>query len=669
MDRATSEIQLKKLFQIDRFYDEQWETIQKILQGERVLLINKTGFGKSLCFQFPAAVMEGTAIVFTPLIALMRDQVKRLKRLGISANAIHSEQSEEVNNRVLELAMRGRTKILYISPERQESKAWNRVVKNLKISLVVIDEAHCISTWGHDFRPAFKNIVKLVNLLPAKVPLLATTATAPLKVEQDIAAQIKGKFHIQRGSLIRSNLALHVIEVKTEEEKMQWLGKNLEKLEGTGILYTGTRADAETYARWLQYLKIPAISYHAGLSQASRIEIEEGLLENRWKCVVSTNALGMGMDKPDIRFIIHTQIPQSPIHYYQEIGRAGRDNKPAIVILFFQPDDRKLPEYFIKNSKPSVSKYEIVMALIKNGPIGERAIMKAAKLNQHQFRNIKTDLLAQGIIKEAVEKGHIKYIPVQKAPPLQTENFEAVRQTQLQDLENMIDYVYTTGSRMQYLCSFLNDPSTENLSNCDNTSLNPFPIHNDELWTQRLEEFRESHYPVLKHKSNYLRLEDGVAASYYEVTSVRKAIEKSKYETFEDFPDFLVNMVLKAYRKKYRKETFDLILYVPPTVSGDQVKNFSEKIANALRIPLSHDLTRTPLSPGKQKEKDTFSRINEQALTFTYKNPETLKGKNILLIDDISNSGRTINEIGKLLTKEGAYKISPLVIAKVNKPY
>ncbi len=317
MTRLEAEIILQQHFKLSRFYDNQWESIDRILKGERVLLIEKTGFGKSLCFQFPATVFKGTTVIFSPLIALMRDQVKKLSALGISAKCINSEQTPEENSQIINEAVRGEIKILYIAPERQENNEWIEATRQMNLSMVVVDEAHCISVWGHDFRPAFRRIINLVKILPRGFPVLASTATATKRVEQDIVRQIGGNPTIVRGDLMRDNFRLFVIKVSSEDEKLNWLGRNMEKFPGSGILYTGTKVDTEIYSKWFEYLKIPSIGYNAGLDSASRIAIENGLMNNQWKCVISTNALGMGIDKPDIRYIIHTQIPQSPVHYYQ----------------------------------------------------------------------------------------------------------------------------------------------------------------------------------------------------------------------------------------------------------------------------------------------------------------------------------------------------------------
>ncbi len=304
--------------------------------------------------------------------------------------------------------------------------------------MVVVDEAHCISVWGHDFRPAFRRIINLVKLLPRNLPVLATTATATEGVQKDIVEQMGAGLQVIRGNLLRDNFSLYVIKVNSDEEKMAWLAKHHKELEGTGILYTGTRSEAESYSRWLEFMGISSIGYNAGLDAASRIEIEQGLMKNKWKIIISTNALGMGIDKSDIRFIIHTQVPQSPVHYYQEIGRAGRDGKPAKVILFYGPGDRSLPESFIESAKPAIDKYHRVIECLENESLPEREIIKKADIKQNHFRVIKADLMEQQIIREIKSGRSRKYECVFGAPPLDTKGFETLREAKYKDLESMI---------------------------------------------------------------------------------------------------------------------------------------------------------------------------------------------------------------------------------------
>jgi ATP-dependent DNA helicase RecQ len=737
MNREEAEIKLRSIFGIDHFYDEQWTAIDRLLKGERILMIQRTGFGKSLCYQFPATQFPGITIVFSPLIALMRDQVKNLDRLGIPAGFINSEQSPEENHSTIEKALSGEIKILYIAPERQENTEWIEAARRMNLSMVVIDEAHTISTWGHDFRPAFRRIIDLVKLLPTSLPVLATTATATEKVQKDIETQIGGRLTTIRGSLERDNFNLYVIRVSSEDEKMMWIADNINRLPGTGLIYTGTRMDVETYAKWLQFMDVDAIDYHAGFDAATRKEIENGLMENRWKCIVSTNALGMGVDKPDIRFVIHTQMPESPIHYYQEIGRAGRDGKPTYIILFYNESiigedkiqaDYQLPRSFIDGARPPINKYEQVISLLKQEPLSEREIIKKANLKTNQVRIIKADLVDQDIIRE-VKYGAVKKYEMQyNAPTLNYSKFEELRESKLRDLQCMVDYVYTTEPRMKYLCSFLDSEVNHIFKNCDNTTLSKLQIvHNGEM-EKRLEEFRSTFFPELdtadgtsksiarengitekleirvsrpgiiivsrggipvgsyagsirfsdfdadesallqtlwqQHVAKKSRLTDGVAASLYGVSSVGAAIHRSKYENGGDFPDFLLKLTLKAFRKTFGNTPFDFVVYVPPTHSGDLVKHFAEKFASVIKLPISHELVKTRETSEQKIFQNSYSKKENVAGAFDFTDHQKIKGARILLIDDIYDSGATIKEIGAVLTRLGAAYIAPIVIAK-----
>ena len=664
MTRQEAEIHLQKTFGLSEFYDEQWQAIEKIFKGERVLLIEKTGFGKSLCFQFPATLFNGITVIFSPLIALMRDQVKKLNALGITAKCINSEQTQEENSQIITEAKQGKIKILYIAPERQENAEWIEATRQMNLKMVVVDEAHCISVWGHDFRPAFKRIINLVNLLPKGLPVLATTATATKRVEQDIAQQISGNLTIVRGNLMRNNFKLFVVKVNSEDDKLIWLGKNLERIPGSGILYTGTRVDTEIYSKWFEYLNLSCIGYNAGLDADSRIEIENGLMQNKWKCIISTNALGMGIDKPDIRFIIHTQIPQSPIHYYQEIGRAGRDGNPSYIILFYHPEDKKLPEAFIEGGRPSIKKYEKVIAAVKAELLGEKDLMRRTNLKQNQIRVIKADLIEQGIIREVLIGKNKKYEFVPNSKPLNTKAFEELRNAKTKDLESMIDYVETTGSRMKFLCDYLGDSSNHTFTNCDNTGEKKIVVQVTPAWVEKLQNFRENYFPELEVESKGSNLVNGVASSYYGFSNVGSAMHRSKYEGGGDFPDFLLRLTLKAFRKKFGQEKFDMVLYIPSTSSGNLVKNFAMKVAQVLNFPISHNLKKTRQTEQQKVFENSYLKSDNVKDAFAYTVPNEVQSKSILLIDDIFDSGATIKEAGRVLTNFGAAKIAPLVIAK-----
>ena len=728
ISREEAERRLKLTFGFDHFQTEQWNAISRILNGERVLMIQRTGFGKSLCYQFPASQFDGVTVIFSPLIALMRDQVDSLRKKGISAAYINSEQTLEESLEVIEKAKSGEIKILYIAPERLENDLWNKATSEIKFSMVVIDEAHTISVWGHDFRPAFRKIINVVKLLNNRLPVLAVTATATKKVQEDIEAQIDGEITTIRGSLVRENLRLHVIHVKSEEEKMIWLAKNLNSLPGTGLIYTGTRTSTEDYAGWLNYVGIKSTLYNAGLDSDSRRSIEKGLMNNAWKCIVSTNALGMGIDKQDIRFVIHTQIPASPIHYYQEIGRAGRDGKLSEIILFFNEDkDLELQNSFIENARPSEEKYNRVLNYLSKAIHTEKDVLVECNIKSNQLRTIKADLIDMGIVREVLDGKRKVLEMVINAPKFDYHSFDEQKKAKKRDLESMVEYVHTQKPRMQFLCEYLDCEDNVVYKNCDNTDAEKFYTEHDSALEAKLKLYRESSFPKLnlansavwreikkedgeKYRLKMLvpypdtyefyrgdeligeyykdvrkadftneeqsKLKDmldtytgdrshitnGAAASYYGVSNVGSVIHKCKYDNGGDFPEHLVNLLYNAFSKAFEKYKYDLILYVPPTHSGDLVKHLAENFAPKAGIPISHGLKKSRETQEQKLFQNKASKQNNISDAFDI--DEDVKGKNIILIDDIYDSGATVVEISQMLSKKGAKFVTPLVLAK-----
>ena len=380
----------------------------------------------------------------------------------------------------------------------------------------------------------------------------------------------------------------------------------------------------------------------------------------------------MGIDKSDIRFIIHTQIPASPIHYYQEIGRAGRDGKTTTIILFFNEhigdngfaDDYRLPKAFIDGARPSRDKYLKAINTLKEEPLTISGLMKATNLKQTQIRVITADLIEQGIVREVVN-GKNKTIEYQYgAKELATQSFEDLRQSKLKDLDAMIGYVYTDKPRMQYLCESLDDDTAVTFSNCDNTNLNKQAVQMTEYWANSIAEFHENYFPILEVGTRSGKMINGVAASYYGVSNVDNAIHRSKYENGGDFPDFLLRLTLKAYWKKFKDIKFDMVLYVPPTHSGDLVKNFAEKFAYSIKVPISTELVKVRQTNEQKIYQNSYLKQENIKDAFIFTRPEEIAGKKILLIDDIYDSGATMKEIGRLFTLLGAELIVPITIAK-----
>jgi len=341
---------LQKYWGYPTFRPLQQEIIQSVCQGKDTLGLMPTGGGKSITFQVATLSKEGICIVITPLIALMKDQVDNLRRRNIKAAAIYTGMSSSEITRTLDNCVDGNFKFLYISPERLQTESFINKLIQLKINLIAVDESHCISQWGYDFRPAYLNIASIRQYVP-KVPILALTATATPEVVDDIQEKLHFKEkNVFSKSFERRNLTYNVYE---KNDKIGALLQLCEKSKGTGIVYVGTRKETKEIAYVLQQNGFPADFYHGGLDTETRTQKQELWMRHPNKIMVATNAFGMGIDKPNVRFVIHLHIPESLEAYFQEAGRAGRDEKEAQAYLFYnQGDIQKLKDNFEKKFPP-----------------------------------------------------------------------------------------------------------------------------------------------------------------------------------------------------------------------------------------------------------------------------------------------------------------------------
>ena len=338
---------LKKYFGYDEFRPRQQEIIERILFGKDCVVLMPTGGGKSLCFQLPALIMEGVTIVISPLISLIKDQVDALRTNGITADLINSTLSQDEITGVMNHAKSGTLKMLYITPERLSVQGFEDFLRELKISLVAIDEAHCISEWGHDFRPDYRNLKMLRSKFPL-VPIIALTATATAKVREDIAKQLNLKnVQVFISSFNRPNLSYEVLPKKDSLRLILALLQSYR--DASVIIYCFSRKDTEALASNLNKHGFKAITYHAGLNAEERKDNQERFIRDEVNIMVATIAFGMGIDKPDVRLIIHHSLPKSIEGYYQETGRAGRDGLPSRCVLLFSYADKFKHDFFIRN--------------------------------------------------------------------------------------------------------------------------------------------------------------------------------------------------------------------------------------------------------------------------------------------------------------------------------
>ncbi|HRH67487.1 MAG TPA: ATP-dependent DNA helicase RecQ, partial [Bacteroidia bacterium] len=333
------------------FRSLQQEIILSVLSGSDTLALMPTGGGKSICFQVPALAREGLCLVVSPLIALMKDQVEHLKTKGIPAVAVVSGMSKNEIDIALDNCIYGKEKFLYLSPERLSSDLFIARLQKMNINLLAIDEAHCISQWGYDFRPSYLKISEVRELLPG-VPVLALTASATPDVQEDIQKKLNFKNgQVFKKSFERKNISYMVLH---EEDKLQRMLKIMSKIQGTGIVYVRTRKKTREVAAFLQRNSIRASFYHAGLSADERSKVQDDWMKGKVRVVVSTNAFGMGIDKSNVRFVIHLDIPDSLEAYYQEAGRAGRDDQKSYAVLLYNESDRIESERRLEMSFPEV---------------------------------------------------------------------------------------------------------------------------------------------------------------------------------------------------------------------------------------------------------------------------------------------------------------------------
>ncbi len=341
---------LRTYFGYDAFRDGQRKLIEAILQGRDVLGIMPTGAGKSICYQIPAVLLPGVTLVVSPLISLMKDQVDALNETGIPATYINSSLSLiETNERMRQVAA-GRYKLLYIAPERLESEHFRALVRKLEVPLIAVDEAHCVSQWGHDFRPSYMTIVRLLRDIETRPIMAAFTATATDVVKDDIAERLKLSDPVRvTTGYARDNLTLSVVR---GADKRQYISHFLRQRPGqAGIIYASTRREVDSCHAWLNGLGIVAGKYHAGLPEEERAHTQDAFQRDDVQVIVATNAFGMGIDKSNVRFVIHHNMPKNLEAYYQEAGRAGRDGEPGDCVLLFSPQDVVTQKFFIEQSE------------------------------------------------------------------------------------------------------------------------------------------------------------------------------------------------------------------------------------------------------------------------------------------------------------------------------
>ena len=462
------------------FREGQWESIDSLVNGrKKLLVIERTGWGKSSVYFISTRILrnqgKGATIIISPLLALMKNQVEAAKRLGINAILINSTNTSDWETHK-QAVLNNEVDALLISPERLSNNDFiNNVLRPIAdgIGLFVVDEAHCISDWGHDFRPDYRRIVSILKLMPNGIPVLGTTATANNRVCKDIVSQL-GNIEIIRGALTRESISLQNINLDNQASRLAWLKENIKEFPGSGIIYTLTKRDARIVTDWLIECDIKAAYYYSGAtnrdfddSNTYRQYVENALYNNEVKALVATSALGMGYDKPDLGFVVHYQAPSSTISYYQQVGRAGRAIEHAYGILLSGWEDDNIHAYFRRFAFPSS---EHVTAILD----------KLGKLNGLSISELAKELnLSKGQIEQV-----LKYLQVEETSPvmrignkwkrtaadykMDSEKILRLTTQRANEYNEVKEYIEHTGCLMRYLQDSLDDPNKSECGKCAN---------------------------------------------------------------------------------------------------------------------------------------------------------------------------------------------------------
>lgn len=474
---------LKTYFGFDSFRGEQENIIKRIVDGKKhSLVLMPTGSGKSLCYQIPALYLENSTIVISPLIALMQDQVDVLRKKNIPAAFINSTLSKQKREKRLNDFVDGKIKLLYVTPERFRKPDFITKIKKVKIDLLAVDEAHCISEWGHDFRPDYSRIGEFRELLGNPLTI-ALTATATHDVQQDIIKKLHltdKEIKIFHQGIERPNLRLEAVDVFDDKEKLDKIFSTLEKFDGEGIMYFSLIKTLERFSEILCDKGFKHGVYHGKLEDRQRKQMQRDFLSGKQKLILATNAFGMGIDKADIRFVIHAEVPSSIESYYQEIGRAGRDGKDSLCLLLYNQEDLYTQMEFIKWSNPDANFYSALYDLLKR----ETGIINSSGIDyireQMSFKN-KNDFRVEtalamldryGVTEGEVERQNLVVV---NGLPYILQDGEHLKNKLLNDNKKLLSVVnYFRGEKCRriFISDYFGFPGEKPCGNCDNCSVN-----------------------------------------------------------------------------------------------------------------------------------------------------------------------------------------------------
>lgn len=690
-DRSTALDLLKRALANDEatFHDGQWEAIDALVnRRERLLVVQRTGWGKSSVYFIATRILRdrgrGPTLIVSPLLALMRNQIEAADRLGIRALTINSTNREQWPRLQGEVRA-DRADALLISPERLANDDF---VENVllpiaeSIGLLVVDEAHCISDWGHDFRPDYRRLVNILQRMPDNVPILGTTATANNRVIADVQAQL-GDIGILRGSLMRDTLALQTIRLPTQAARLAWLVEHINALPGTGIIYTLTKRDANQVADWLNQHGVTASAYYSGVngegfedSDAYRQHLEDQLLRSQIKALVATTALGMGYDKPDLGFVVHYQAPGSIVAYYQQVGRAGRGIAHAVGILMSGDEDDDIHDYFRDSAFPRERWVGTILeALEESDGLSISELEKSVNLRRGQIEKVLKFLSVDSPAPIIKQGSKWQRTPV--AYRMDHEHIRRLTEQRRTEWSEVQAYIDEEGCLMKFLAQALDDADSQLCGKCEPCLGAPVVepsftrataisaarfLRHSEIALECNKQVAKDAFAEYGFRGNLpgaLRAETGRILSRWGDAGWGQPVADDKHNGH--FRDSLVDAVAEMIRDRWRPTPSPAwITCVPSRNHPALVPDFASRLANALALPFLPIVTKVKDNEPQKRQQNRFHQCQNLDGVFGIEG-EVPDGA-VLLVDDVVDSGWTLTVIAALLRQAGSGPVWPVAL-------
>lgn len=665
-----------------RFRPGQYEAIERTIKEKRLLVVQKTGWGKSLVYFICTKLLReegaGVTLVISPLLALMDNQLSAARKMGLNCAALNSTTANE--RELILMGMEANTYDLVLAtPESLMNKKFRQYLPDIRIGLLVIDEAHCISDWGHDFRLEYNKIYRVIEQLQPNVPVLATTATANNHVIEDLQNQM-GKPKVSRGHLMRDNLSIQILPLSDKESRYAWILDNIGRLPGTGIIYCLSRKDCTWLSDFLCENGISAEPYFSGDGEQEKQSQEtlKRFLNDEIKVIVSTIKLGMGFDKGNVAFVIHFQCPKNVIAYYQQIGRAGRNISFARTFLMLGGEDYRIHKGFIENAFPSEPEMKRIRQCITDCPgvCTVNKICAAIDISKKKILKVLDFLEDEGLIEKewhSSTSGKPYAVYKSTAAPFvyRGEHYEEIKQIRYRELEQMQTIAGTSECLSRTVVSCLDDIEDHDCGICSNCEpKGRFPVTVSAVSKRRAIDFLENltipidpwnYWPrnnlVVDTKNYYPNLQ-GIALSKYN-EGLGKLVRDGKYST-QKFDDQLVRKGARVL-KKYIKEHDLCCVTAVPSLNTNVVPDYAKRLADACGLPYVDLLRKTNRSHQKDLNNTAHQFVN------AYKSFESISSASIpsgvILVDDMVDSGLTLAVCGARLGQAGCERVFPLALA------